>query len=112
MPMKNLRTQEVARIAGQPARAGLYANDESKEAQAELTRRLIESNEGLRNATEENNKATSKYNGTMFDFTIILTFLAALQIVVAVLPNDMHWPWRIGIAFAPVIVIYAGLKYK
>lgn len=74
--------------------------------------RLIESNESLRKTTEQNNKATAKYNSTMLDFTIILTFLAAIQIVVSILPNDMSWSLRIGIAFAPVIVIYVSLKYK
>lgn len=92
--------------------ASISAESQAREATAELTRRLIESNEGLRAATEKNNKATAKYNSTMFDFTIILTFLAAIQIVVSILPNDMSWPWRIGIAFVPVVVIYSGLKYK
>lgn len=108
MPLNDLTNEELAEMSGDSYNYGLKAI----KAQAELTRRLIESNEGLRRATEENNKATAKYNRTMFDFTIILTFLAAIQIVVLVLPNDMSWPLRIGIAFVPVIVIYAGLKYK
>lgn len=108
MSIKELTNEELAEMSGDRYNYGIKA----VKAEAELTRRLIESNEGLRKATEENNKATAKYNSTMFDFTIILTFLAAIQIVVSVLPNDMSWPLRIGIAFVPVVVIYVGLKYK
>lgn len=111
MSMNKLKIEEVVEAAGRTV-VGTPSGLVSQQAQAELTKRLIDSNESLRKATEDNNKATAKYNSTMFDFTIILTFLAALQIVVSILPSDMSWLLRVGVSLAPVVVIYVGLKYK
>lgn len=82
MFMGKLKIEEVVEAAGRTV-IGTPSGLVSQQAQAELTKRLIDSNESLRKATEENNT-----------------------------PSDMSWPLRIGVALAPVVVIYVGLKYK
>lgn len=109
--MKNLSNEELVKYAGQTV-IGTPSGLAAQEAQAELTRRLIVSNNSLRDATLENNGITRKFNEGMLILTIILTLLAGLQIVASILPHDISPVIRFGVIFAPALVIFVGLKYK
>lgn len=106
--MQNLTNEELVERAGDHYN---YGKDAGK-AEAELTRRLIESNETLRKATEDNNTSTKKYNYVILNLTIAMALLAVLQIFMSAVTAKLSWPWKIGFSIAPIMIIIMVIKDK
>ncbi len=109
--MHHLSNEELVKMAGETV-IGTTSGLKSQQAQAELSRRLIESNLELKKSLDSSTDMTKTFNNAMFNLTIILTFLAIIQIYASTIGTQMHWVWKIILYVAPLVVVYTVFKEK
>ena len=91
--MDNCQSKTDEELVNYCAEGMVYANA----AQVEMMRRL-------KNAIENLDKNTKIYSGKLIDLTILLFFVALIQVLVSIMATPQSWITKISMS---IIVMYA-----
>lgn len=103
MEIKNLTGHELVKQAGETI-IGTGSGLKAQHAQAELTRRLIESIDNL-------NKETSRYSMALINLTIILFVIALIQLMVSIYTSSTSWMTTSFLLILLGLILYLVLNY-
>jgi len=99
----NLSHEKLVELAGKTV-IGTPSGLEAQHAQAELTKRLMDSINSL-------NQSTSRYSDRLLDLTILLFMVALFQLLVSVSIIPTLWIIRIGIMDIILYSVYCVLRF-
>ena len=93
----NLSNEKLVELSGKTV-VGTPSGLDAQRAQAELTKRLMESIDNL-------NKSTSRYSDRLLGLTLLLFFIAFIQLIVSLrtISNSL-WVW-----IACIAIVYYGV---
>ena len=98
----NLSNKKLVESAGKTV-IGTPSGLEAQHAQAELTKRLMDSINSL-------NKSTSRYSDRLLDLTILLFMIAFIQLLVSLGTISTSWKMWIWLMVVVTYVVYYMLR--